>query len=175
MITIAIDDSEILYEAPDSAIAQLEAHETITGAKAEGTLYSIPFHAIDHVTVERTPIISVTPSDDLCLGGDSTCTDAYLFAKTPKGSIQVSGRWEMPIGITSTFYCYGTTTPSEDTPAIPITLVSSSGNITAEEITDEGGKKAVSVTLDGENGGVFTIKTDSGCTITVNVVPEGGR
>ena len=78
MINIVIKNSDVSNEAPDSAIAQLEAHETITGVKGvgpeEGTLFSVPFHAIDHVTVERTPITPVTPSDDLCGDAVEDCS-----------------------------------------------------------------------------------------------------
>lgn len=51
----------------EAAFDQLKAHETIFGRGAnEDETSAVPYHAVDYAYVNRGPITSVTPSDNLC-------------------------------------------------------------------------------------------------------------
>lgn len=51
----------------EAAFDQLKAHETISGRGAdENETHAVPYHAVDYAYVNRGPLTSVTPSDDLC-------------------------------------------------------------------------------------------------------------
>lgn len=171
MIIIVTKNSNIPYEAPDSAIAQLEAHETITGAKDEDdTLFSIPFHAIDHVIVERDPITHVTPSDDLCGSEDDGCP-VYLYQFAGPQLIEVKNKDTLAFanGVSANFYAFNVPNPTMDVQPIAMTAVSSDETIVG--ITP-GQTNGVSLSCIDEGTATVTFTfTDAGCSkeITVNV------
>lgn len=174
MITIAIYNSDVLHEAPDSAIAQLEAHETITGVKGVGTgdstPYSIPFHAIDHVIVERTPITPVTPSDDLCGGVDDDCP-VYLYQMAGPQLTEVKNKDTLAFanGVSANFYAFNVPNPTMDVQPIAMTAVSSDETIVGIIPSHTNGI-SISCIDDGTATVTFTF-TDAGCSkeITVKV------
>lgn len=52
----------------EAAFDQLKAHDTISGRGAnEDETSAVPYHAVDYAYVNRGPITSVTPSDNLCV------------------------------------------------------------------------------------------------------------
>lgn len=166
MINIAIDGSEIQYEAPDSAIAQLEAHETITGAKdlVEGTFVSIPFHAIDHVTVDRTPIISVTPSDDLCGGGvDCNSLKYYYRVSADDDAIELIDTFAALNGTQIELWC------GDANHTISEKITSVAAVDTSIVSATEGEDGSWQLSLDSVGRTNVTITTESGCSYVVDV------
>ena len=73
--TIISGDDGDPIQFDNSAISQLEAHDTLAG-----DVY-VPFHAVDVAFVDSRAVTPVTPSDDICGGGEAdlpTCENIKL-------------------------------------------------------------------------------------------------
>lgn len=155
----------------EAAFDQLKAHETISGSGAnENETSAVPYHAVDYAYVNRGPITSVTPSDDLCGGVDDDCP-VYLYQMAGPQLTEVKNKDTLAFanGVSANFYAFNVPNPTMDVQPIAMTAVSSDETIVGI-IPSQTNGISISCIDDGTATVTFTF-TDAGCSkeITVKV------